>query len=146
MPSEREKRMPVVDAVETGAAFLLPALVVGLVVTALAGREQFVAGAVVGGVFGAVLLRLRAALYAVRTPDGVERRVRRVDGGWTARVADLEYDERYDRALAAALAVVGVAAFAALPFVGGQYGITMGLVLVGLFGVVASLLVAGSTT
>jgi len=112
MTERRETRAWTVDVVETLVLLLLPALLVGLV-TALGSDESVVTGLFVGGVFGAMLAGYRRAFYAVRTVDGIERRLRPRDGAsdhWMVRIA--EYDGKYEWLLAALLLALGIVVFA----------------------------------
>jgi hypothetical protein len=98
--------------------------------------------------FGAVLAGLRRGFYAVRTEDGIERRLRtapaNADTAWT-RLADFEYDPTYDRYLTVLLFVLGIGTFAAIPVVDPQDATTvLRLVALGLFGLVAAVLLSGT--
>ncbi|KTG08411.1 hypothetical protein AUR64_19475 [Haloprofundus marisrubri] len=142
-----ETRARAVDVTESLALLLVPTLLVGGSVALFAGSDSATGGLLVGGMFGAILMGLRRGFYAVRTESGVERRLRTYDAAddnnpWV-RLASVEYPEKYDRFLALGLAVLGVGAFALVPFVGGGFEWGIRFVAVGLFGVVSSLLVVG---
>lgn len=144
--AREETRLPAVDAVETLGLVVVPAVVVGLGTAALGGPDGFVAGAAVGGVAGALFARIRAPLRAVRTDDGVERRLPSTpDGTLWARLAGVKYDERYDRLLAVACLLVGVGAFAAVPLTNVDGPSAVRLAAVGLGGLVCALLVVGAS-
>jgi hypothetical protein len=147
MTSQPETRAPLVDVLELLCLLVLPALIVGLVLSVVSGSEDLVAGIVIGGLFGAILAGLRRGFYAVRTEDGIKRRLRSPpedsDNVW-ARLASIEYDPKYDRLLTLILFTVGLGSFAAIPFVGPQNGpLILRLVFVGLFGLTAGLMTYG---
>jgi hypothetical protein len=147
MTSRGRTRAPLVDALELLGLFVLPVLLVGVVLSVVSGTENLIGGLVIGGLFGAILAGLRRGLYAVRTAEGIERRLRSPpedsDNVW-ARLATIEYDPKYDRLLALVLLVVGVGSFAAIPFVDPQNGsLILRLVLVGLFGLTTALVTYG---
>lgn len=147
MSSDHERPAPLVDRLETVGLLALPALVVGLFVSALSGAENFVAGVAIGGLFGAILAGLRRGFVAVRTSDGIERRQRPTpdDTVW-ARLADVEYDPRYDRVLTVVLFGIAVVAFGAIPFVDPQNdSLIVRLVLIGFFGLVSALVSFGAS-
>jgi hypothetical protein len=147
MSSDYDKPAPLVDLLETVGLLVLPAVVVGLSVSALSGPENFVAGVAIGGLFGAILAGLRRGFVAVHTSDGVERRQRPTpdDTAW-ARLADVEYDPRYDRVLTVVLFGIAVVAFGAIPFVDPQNdSLSLRLVLVGFFGLVSALVSLGAS-
>ena len=52
MSSPGETRAPLVDVLEFLGLFVLPALLVGLVLSVVGGRDTLVAGLVIGGLFG----------------------------------------------------------------------------------------------
>ena len=52
MPSQPETRAPLVDALELLALFVLPALLVGFVISVVSGTDALVAGLVLVGLFG----------------------------------------------------------------------------------------------
>lgn len=147
MPSDdsaatrRETRAPLVDAVETLAFVAVPAA--GLAaVTAVSGRGA-VAGLLLGAVLGAVFAAFRRTVVAVRTPDGIERRLRRFDDDpetnpWV-RLANVEYDKKYEPVVAAGSGVVGVAALAAVVLFADDPWIAVRLLAVGLVGLVGAL-------
>lgn len=113
----------------------------------VSGTENLIGGLVIGGLFGSILAGLRHGFHAVRTAEGIERRLRSPPEGsdnmWT-RLANIEYDPKYDRLLALLLFVVGVGSFAAIPFVDPQNGpLILRLVLVGLFGLTTALVTYG---
>lgn len=146
MTAAQEPRIPVVDALEILGMLVLPPLLGGLGLRLLTGPEDVVAGVVVGGAVGMILARLRREFIAVRTADGIERRVRPVpeDTLWI-RLANVEYDERYDRWLAAVLLGLGIAAFASIPFVDPQNGLLLlWVVFLGVFGLTSALMTYGS--
>jgi fructose-specific phosphotransferase system IIC component len=135
------------DRIETVSLLVLPALVVGVVVSALSGAENFVAGVAIGGLFGAILAGLRRGFVAVQTSDGIERRQRPTpdDTVW-ARLADVKYDPRYDRVLTVLLFGIAVVAFGAIPFVNPQNSsLIVRLVIVGFFGLVSALVSLGAS-
>jgi hypothetical protein len=147
MTSRGRTRAPLVDALELLGLFVLPVLLVGVVLSVVSGTENLIGGLVIGGLFGAILAGLRRGLYAVRTAEGIERRLRSPpedsDNVW-ARLANIEYDPKYDRLLALVLLVVGIGSFAAIPFVDPQNGsLILRLVLVGLFGLTTALVTYG---
>ena len=147
MPSQGETRAPFVDALELIGLFVLPTLLVGFVLIVVSGIDALVAGLVLGGLFGAILAGLRRGFYAVRTAEGIERRLRSPpedsDNVWS-RLANIEYDPTYDRLLALLLFVVGVGSFVAIPFVDPRNGpLILRLVLVGLFGLTTALVTYG---
>jgi hypothetical protein len=147
MTSRGRTRAPLVDALELLGLFVLPVLLVGVVLSVVSGTENLIGGLVIGGLFGAILAGLRRGLYAVRTAEGIERRLRSPpedsDNVW-ARLANIEYDPKYDRLLALVLLVVGIGSFAAIPFVDPQNGsLILQLVLVGLFGLTTALVTYG---
>lgn len=147
MSSDHERPAPLVDLLETVGLLVLPAVVVGLSVSALSGAENFVAGVAIGGLFGAILAGLRRGFVAVRTDDGIERRRRPTpdDTVW-ARLADVEYDPRYDRVLTVVLFGIAVVAFGAIPFVDPQNdSLGLRLVIVGFFGLVSALVSLGAS-
>ncbi|WP_049969461.1 hypothetical protein [Haladaptatus cibarius] len=145
MQSPQEKTVPVVDMLELVGLFLLPTLGFGLAVATLGSGDNLVVGLFVGAIFGAILVSMRRVFYAVRTVDGIERRRRTYssdpdENPWV-RAANIEYDEKYDRILAAVLAVVGIAAFAAIPMLNPDGFGVVRLTLLGLFGIVTSLFI-----
>jgi hypothetical protein len=147
MTSRGRTRAPLVDALELLGLFVLPVLLVGVVLSVVSGTENLIGGLVIGGLFGAILAGLRRGFYAVRTAEGIERRLRSPpedsDNVW-ARLANIEYDPKYDRLLALVLLVVGIGSFAAIPFVDPQNGsLILQLVLVGLFGLTTALVTYG---
>ena len=147
MTSRGRTRAPLVDALELLGLFVLPVLLVGVVLSVVSGTENLIGGLVIGGLFGAILAGLRRGFYAVRTAEGVERRLRSPpedsDDVW-ARLANIEFDPKYDRLLALVLLVVGVGSFVAIPFVDPQNGsLILQLVLVGLFGLTTALVTYG---
>lgn len=143
--ADSETRVPVVDALELLALFALPALVGGVGFALFGGSESFVTGLVYGGCVGYLLVTIRARFQAVRTPDGIERRRPDPEDTWWTKVANIEYDKKYDRILAVVLALVGIAAFAAIPFVDTRdMGLVLRLVMVGLFGITVSLMTYAS--
>ncbi|WP_201740232.1 hypothetical protein [Salinigranum halophilum] len=147
MSSDRESTAPVVDLLESASLLVLPALAVGLFVSVLSGAENFVAGVAIGGLFGAILAGLRRGFVAVRTDDGIERRRRPTpdDTVW-ARLAEVEYSQRYDRVLTVVLFGVGIVAFGAIPFVDPQNdSLSLRLVIVGFFGLVSALVSLGAS-
>jgi hypothetical protein len=147
MSSDHERPAPLVDLLETVGLLVVPAVVVGLFVSALSGAENFVAGIAIGGLFGAILAGLRRGFVAVQTSDGIERRQRPTpdDTVW-ARLADVEYDPRYDRVLTVALFGVAVIAFGAIPFVDPQNSsLIVRLVIIGFFGLVSALVSLGAS-
>ena len=138
--------MPVVDALELLGLLVLPPLLGGLGLHLLTGSEDIVAGVVIGGSVGLILARLRREFIAVRTEDGIDRQVRPVpeENLWI-RLANLEYDETYDRLLGVVLLGLGVAAFSSIPFVDPQNGLLiLWLVLLGIFGLTTALMTYGS--
>jgi len=146
MTAAQESRIPVVDAVELLGLLVLPPLLGGLGLCLLTGPEDVVAGVVIGGVVGLISARLRREFIAVRTEDRIERRVRPVpeDNLWI-QLANVEYDERYDRLLAAVLLGLGIVAFASIPFVNPQNSLLiLWLVLLGVFGLTTALMTYGS--
>ena len=147
MSSQEAPRAPVVDALELLGLVVVPPLLVGPVLSVV-GTDALVAGLAIGGLFGAILARLRCGFYAVRTEEGIERRLRSppedTNTAW-ARLANVEYDPKYDRLLTVVLFVVGLGSFAAIPFVDPENGSqVLRLVLVGLFGLTTALLTYGS--
>ena len=147
MSPDEERPAPMVNLLETVGLLVLPALAVGIFVTVLSGPENFVASVAIGGLFGAFLAGLRRSVVAVRTEDGLERRQRPTpdDTVW-ARLADVEYDPRYDRALTLFLFGIAVVAFGAIPFVDPQNDtLIMRLVIVGFFGLVTTLASLGAS-
>ncbi|SIR50209.1 hypothetical protein SAMN05421858_2533 [Haladaptatus litoreus] len=149
MQSPQEKTVPVVDILEIAGLFLLPTLGFGLAVAPLGSGENLTVGlfvgAMFGAMFGAILMSMRRVFYAVRTENGIERRQRTYssdpdENPWV-RAANIEYDEKYDRILAAVLAVVGIAAFAAIPMLNPDGFGVVRLTLLGLFGIVTSLFI-----
>ncbi len=143
-------RAPFVDLREYLALLLAPTLTVGLAVLALGGRENLLAGSLVGAMFGAMLVGYRRLFHAVRTDEGIERRLTEVgdtpeENEWVrlSETLDELYDERYDPVLAVALAVVGLGAFAAVPLSDGTPRTAVRLALLGLFGITTSLMTAG---
>jgi hypothetical protein len=147
MSSDHERPAPLVDLLETVGLLVLPALVVGLFVSALSGAKNFVAGVAIGGLFGAILAGLRRGFVAVQTSDGIERRQRPTPNNTVlARLTDVEYDPRYDRVLTVVLFGVAVVAFGAIPFVDPQNGaLIVRLVIVGFFGLVSALVSLGAS-
>ncbi|WP_192918528.1 hypothetical protein [Salinigranum salinum] len=115
--------------------------------SALSGPGNFVAGVAIGGLFGAILAGLRRGFVAVQTSDGLERRQRPTpDDTLWARLADVEYDPRYDRVLTVGLFGIAVVAFGAIPFVDPQNdSLTIRLVIVGFFGLVSGLVSLGAS-
>ena len=147
MSSDRERPVPMVDVVETFGLLVLPALAVGIFLSVLSGAENFVAGVAIGGLFGAIVAGLRRGFVAVRTEDGIERKRRPIpdDTVWT-RLADVEYDSRYDRVLTVVLFGIGLVAFGAIPLVDPQNdSLVIRLVLVGFFGLVSALVSLGAS-
>jgi hypothetical protein len=143
-----ERKAPLVDALELLGLLTLPTLLVGLVAVVANGRGTLVAGIVTGGLFGAILAGLRRGFYAVRTEDGIERRLRippdDPDNVWV-RLTSIEYDPRYDRFLALVFVAVGLGSFTAIPLTGSEHeSLVLWLVLVGVFGLVAALLTYGT--
>ncbi|WP_380676571.1 hypothetical protein [Salinigranum sp. GCM10025319] len=141
LSSDHERPAPLLDLLETVGLLVLPALVVGIVVSLLSGAENFVAGVAIGGLFGAILAGLRRGFVAVQTSDGIKRRQRPIpdDTVW-ARLAGVEYDPRYDRVLTVALFGLAVVAFGAIPFVDPQNdSLIVRLVIIGFFGLVTAL-------
>ncbi len=107
-----------VDAVETFGLVALPAALVGAL-TLFAGGDASL-GALVGGMFGAILAAVRREYRAVVTEDGITRERRAVhtdDRNPWVRAANGEYDSRYDRAIAAAAALLSAGAFGYAAFV-----------------------------
>lgn len=148
MTPPQEPRAPLVDALEMLGLVAVPAGLGWLGLCLVGGAEDAAAGAVIGGLFGLSLARLRREFRAVRTADGLDRRPRSApeDSLWV-RLADLEYDDAYDRVLAVALLGVGVAAFAAIPFVDPQRGLlVVWLVLLGVSGLTAALVTCHSVS
>jgi hypothetical protein len=146
MASPQESRIPLVDALEILGLLIIPALLGGVTLHIISGLNDVVAGVVIGGVVGFSMARLRREFYAVRTADGIERRVRPVpkDNLWI-RLANLEYDEKYDRLLAVVLFGLGIVSLATIPFVNSQSGLLiLWLVLLGLFGLTTALMTYGS--
>lgn len=136
--------VPRVDAAESAAALLVPAVLGGVWAAASGGDPGGVlSGAFAGGAVGWLLVRLRLRFETVRTDDGVARRRRPADAEWAAQLTEWEYDPRYDRLLAAALAVVGAGAFGAVAVVEAADGVLLRLVVVGHVSLVAALLVYG---
>jgi hypothetical protein len=136
-----------VDVLETAGLLVLPALAVGIFASVLSGAENFVAGVAIGGLFGAILASLRRGFVAIRTEDGLERKRRPTpdDTVW-ARLADVEYDPRYDRVLTLVLFGIGVVAFGTIPFVDPQNdSLIVRLVIVGFFGLVSALVSLGAS-
>jgi hypothetical protein len=120
---------------------------VGILVGVLSGAENFVAGVVIGGLFGAILAGFRRGFVAIRTEDGLERKRRPTpdDTVW-ARLAGVEYDPRYDRVLTVVLFGIGLVAFGTIPFVDPQNdSLIIRLVIVGFFGLVSALVSLGSS-
>ncbi len=148
--SRSETRAPVVDLLECLALLLVPALGFGLTVAVFGGRENLVPGLVVGGMSGAMLMGLRRGFYAVRTDDGIERRLKEAsdspdENPWVrlSEVTDDLHDERYDPLLAIVFAVIGFGAFAAMPFLGDDLRLFGLLGVVGLVGITSSLMIVG---
>ncbi|ADJ16066.1 hypothetical protein [Halalkalicoccus jeotgali] len=145
-----ETRAPFVDLREYLALFLAPTLTVGLAVLALGGRQNLLAGSFLGAMFGAMLVGYRRLFHAVRTDEGIERRLTEVDdspeGNRWVRLSvalDERYDETYDPILAVVFAVIGLGALAAIPFIEGSPRTLIQLALLGLFGITTSLMTAG---
>jgi hypothetical protein len=147
MASEREPRLWILDVAEALALVLVPAVVFGVSVAVLSGGENLPSGLFVGGIFGAILARYRGAMVAVRTEDGIERRLKSYstdpeDNPWV-RAANIEYDEKYDRVLVVVFAAVGIAALGAIPFVDDE--LFMGwLAIICLIGIAASVMTYGA--
>lgn len=146
-----ETRAPLVDLREYLALFLVPTLAVGLAVLVLGGRENLLVGLFVGAMFGAMLVGYRRLFYAVRTDEGIERRLTQVDDSpeeneWVraSEAVDEAHDERYDPILAVVFAVVGFGAFALIPFIGDTDLRLFGLLaLIGLVGTTSALMTVG---
>jgi len=87
-------------------------------------------------------------MYAVRTPSGIQRRLRRYDGegepNRLVRLADAEYDPRYDLAIAAGCGLVGVAALVAVGLVAEDAFVARWLLALALFGNIGALGAIGS--
>ena len=146
MTAAQESRAPLVDALEILGLLVLPPLLGGISLRILTGPEDVVGGVVIGGAVGLILVRLRREFVAVRTETGIERRVRPVpeDNLWI-RLANIEYDEKYDRLLAVVLFGLGVTAFAIIPVIDPQSGVlVLWLVLLGVFGLTTALMTYGS--
>jgi hypothetical protein len=141
---EAATRVPRVDAAESVAVLLVPTVLGGVWAAASGGGpDGTLAGTFAGGAVGWLLVRLRLRFEAVRTDEGVARRRRPADAEWAAQLTAWEYDPRYDRFLAAALAVVGAGAFGAVAVVEAADGVLLRLVVVGHVSLVAALLVYG---
>lgn len=144
--SQQEARLPRVDLVETVGLLVVPALIVGLGVAFLSGPDNFVPGVTVGGVFGLILARLRGSLYAVRSDGGVKRRLRSPsDETIWIRLAEVEYDEKYDRLLVVVCLLVGIGAFAAIPLTDPSGPWVIRLVAVSLCGFICVLAALGAS-
>lgn len=139
MPSHAERRAPLVDLFESLALFAVPTAVLG--VAALLGTGDALAGAVGGALFGAVLASFRLGFVAVRTENGLRRRLRvrpdDAEDGWLARLARREYDPRVEWSVVALVGAVGVASLAALVLV--DSGFPPFLLVVGALGLPAAL-------
>jgi hypothetical protein len=149
LPADREGTLAV-DLHEYLALFLAPTLSVGLTVLVLGGRENLLAGSLVGAMFGAMLVGYRQLFYAVRTDEGIERRLTEVgdtpeENEWVrlSEALDELYDEKYDPILAVVFAVVGFGAFALIPFIGNDLDLLGLLSLIGLTGTTSALMTVG---
>lgn len=149
MRSERERRVPTVDVLESCVLGVVPALFVGTVATVFGGDGRFVPGFCVGGLFGAVLVSYRRVFYAIRTENGIERRRRTYSDDpaknvWV-RLSSIDYDGKYDRIVGTVLALVGIGAFAAIPLTHPDGPTVIRLILLGLFGITTALVAIGSS-
>ncbi|ADQ65695.1 hypothetical protein C499_10834 [Halogeometricum borinquense DSM 11551] len=141
---EEESNEPVsaprVDAAECAAAFLIPILVAAVWMLAAGAGLKVLLG---GGTVGWMIVRVRLRFRAVRTADGIKRQRCPTDEGWGMQFADWEYDPKWDRRLAAVLAVIGAGAFVAIPVVDAPDGILLRLVVIGHVSLICALAVFG---
>lgn len=138
--SADETRAPAVDLLEAAALVAVPGA--AFAAGAAVGGHRPVAGLIVGAVFGGFFAALRRSVYAVRTPEGIERRLRRPDPDpdesvWI-RLATVEYPKRYELPLAVACGVVAIGALAAVVLVDDAY-VVLRLLMVSLVGMLGAL-------
>ncbi|POG54353.1 hypothetical protein [Haloferax marisrubri] len=119
---------------ETGVAGGIAAVsvLVGLVVAFDDPQVNLAAGVVWTAATGMVLLRVRGWVREARSDEPPEP-------GPLLRLAELDYDPRYDRYLGVVLFVLGIAAFAALLVVDTSDSNALFLVGVGHFCLIAAL-------
>lgn len=141
-----ETSAPLVDALEVAALVATPALGLAAAV-ALAGGEPLV-GLIVGAVLGSGLGVARRAMYAVRTSDGIERRVRRFeaaeDPNLIVRLANTEVDPRVELAVGLVCGLIAVGALIAIVLFVEDAGTALRLAALALFGMVCGLGALGS--
>ncbi|WP_148415566.1 hypothetical protein [Haloferax sp. KTX1] len=113
-------------------AIAVASLVVGLVVAFDGPEVDLAGGAVWTGATGMVLLHLRGKVRDARSDESPEP-------GPLLRLAEVDYDPRYDRYLGVVLFVLGLAAFAAVVAVDTSDSNTLFLVGVGHFCLISAL-------
>ncbi|EMA06222.1 hypothetical protein [Haloferax denitrificans] len=113
-------------------AIAAASLIVGLVVAVDGPQVDLAAGVVWTGATGMVLLRVRGWVREARSDEPPEP-------GPLVRLAELDYDPRYDRYLGVALFLLGVGAFASLLVVDTSDSNALFLVGVGHFCLIAAL-------
>ncbi|MCU4801558.1 hypothetical protein OB920_14360 [Halobacteria archaeon HArc-gm2] len=139
-----ETPLPRRDTAERLALVAVPTLL-GVVLAATSSAfDHPLTGLVLGGVIGLRLSRARSHYRAVRTADGIERRRRPPEEFWMYRVAQIDYDERWDRVLAVVALLVGIGAFVAVPVVDVEPMDRARLTVLGLGGIVVAAMTYGS--
>jgi len=133
-----DQRAPLVDALEILALLLVPALLGAAGVALLAGPDPAPWGAVAGGAVGLGLAKARRELYAVWTPDGLERRVRPATGSEEDRGA-----VSIRRLVAAVLFLGGGVALLSIPFVARDGTDVFVLVMGGLLALTVAVVLRG---
>ncbi|KTG08346.1 hypothetical protein AUR64_19125 [Haloprofundus marisrubri] len=129
MPSQQKPHNRIRDVAEAVVLLVLPIPVVAPVLLTLGRNVQ--TALFLPGLFGFVLFRVRLRYRAIRTDDGIERRLFDPEETWWAEAASIEYDEKYDRILAPVCAAVALGAFALVPVYAGDDGVALRLVMVG---------------
>lgn len=136
-----ETSAPLVDALEVAALVAIPALGLAAAV-AFVGGEPLV-GLIVGAVLGSALGVARRAIYAVRTPDGIERRVRRFeaaeDPNLLVRLANTEVDPRIELAIGLGCGLIAVGALLAIVLFVEDAATALRLGALAMFGMVCGL-------
>ncbi len=69
LSTSSEPKGPTTVAIEIVLLLLLPPLFMGLALAALSGTENFVPGALIGGIVGVVAASLRREIYGMRSAE-----------------------------------------------------------------------------
>jgi len=141
---DEETPLPSRDTAERLALLAVPTLLGAVLGATSAVFDHALSGLVLGGAAGLRLSRARSHYRAVRTSEGIERRRRPPEEFWMYQVAQIEYDERWDKVLAVAALLVGVGAFAAVPVVDVDPRTRLRLTVLGLGGIVVGAMTYGS--